>query len=389
MRKEPPQRASAPGEATARTDAAVLGSEVGHRLSRLTRALHAQWSTALAPLGLAPPQAAVLRAVAEKPGCSLRSLARALGAEPMTVKRCVDELEKRGLLTSAHRGEDRRSRALALSAAGLSVTDRVAALARQEESRLAAVLGAARPELERLLELLERADLAAPTHEPPTRGQASPQENAPSSAAGPGTDGHRAAVKWDARYAAEPWPSHPDAALVELATDLLPGRALDLGCGPGRNAVWLARRGWSVTGVDASAVGLEQAASRAEDAGVSLDLVEGDLLAYRPAPAGADLIVIANIHFAPGEREDFFARAVAGLAPGGHLLLVGHHRDSSGRRGPREPQRLYTEELILELLAPLAVTVWRRERQGHGGDAPAVDVVAWATAQAQAQAQAR
>ncbi len=184
---------------------------------------------------------------------------------------------------------------------------------------------------------------------------------------------------WDQRYAEVDWPSEPDATLVELAGGLAPGRAVDLGCGPGRNAIWLARHGWRVTGVDASAVGLAKAGERARDAGVSLELVKADVLAYEPA-AGVDLVVVANLHFAPGEREGFFARAVACLAPGGHLFVSGHHRDSLGRAGPAAPERLYTEELLASLLAPLDTEVRRRERPAGPGEPPLVGVVAWATA---------
>lgn len=182
---------------------------------------------------------------------------------------------------------------------------------------------------------------------------------------------------WDQRYAGTAWPSDPDAALVELAGPLPPGRADDLGCGPGRNAIWLATRGWSVTGVDASAVGLRQAAERAAAAGVELELVQDDIVTY--PVEGVDLIVVANLHFAPGERERWFERLGRGLAPGGHLYVKGHHLDSLGRVGPSDPERLYTEALLADLLAGLEATVWRRERPaGDGGD-PLVDVVAWAT----------
>ena len=148
-----------PGPARARDVPLELG--IGFRLSRLVRVLRAQWSADLAQLALAPPQAAVLRAVAEHPGCSLRALARVLGAEPMTAKRCVDDLEGRGLLTSAHRGEDRRPRALQLTAAGNSVAVDVGALVRHQDARLSAALGAeGRTCLERVLVVLE-AELAS------------------------------------------------------------------------------------------------------------------------------------------------------------------------------------------------------------------------------------
>lgn len=134
-----------------------LEAGLGFRLSRLARALRAEWSAQLAELSLTPPQAAVLRGVAGFPGCSLRALARVLGAEPMTVKRCVDELEARGLLESAHRGEDRRPRGLELSPAGRRSAERIDTLVRQQEQELDAVLGpAARAGLDRGLATLER-----------------------------------------------------------------------------------------------------------------------------------------------------------------------------------------------------------------------------------------
>ena len=183
---------------------------------------------------------------------------------------------------------------------------------------------------------------------------------------------------WDKRYAAMDWPSHPDETLVALVRDLPAGRALDLACGPGRNAIWLASRGWQVTGVDASAVGLAQAAERARAAGVSLELVQADVLHYEPLGA-FDLVVVANLHFGSGEREGFFARAGACLAPGGHLYVVGHHLESLGRAGPPDPDRLYTEARLEQLLAPMRVRVWRHERSVDGEKPPLVDVVAWAT----------
>ena len=118
-------------------------------------------------------------------------------------------------------------------------------------------------------------------------------------------------ARWDRRYGESEWPSDPDETLVELAGGLTPGRALDLGCGPGRNAIFLARRGWAVAGVDASAVGLAQAAARAAAAGVHLDLVQADVLAHKPARGRFGLVVVANLHFPPGERERFFEGAVA------------------------------------------------------------------------------
>ena len=118
-----------------------LEEGLGFRLSRVTRSLRAAWAQQLAELTLTPPEAAVLRGVAGQPGCSLRSLARVLGAEPMTSKRYVDGLEARGLLDSTHRGDDRRSRGLELTPAGVRLAGRVDALVQIQERRITAALG--------------------------------------------------------------------------------------------------------------------------------------------------------------------------------------------------------------------------------------------------------
>ncbi len=200
------------------------------------------------------------------------------------------------------------------------------------------------------------------------------------------SDGHSARPDpgsvWDERYAGTVWPTAPDETLVELATPLSAGRALDLGCGPGRNAIFLAGLGWQVTGVDASRVGLAQAAARAQEVGVKLELIQADLLSYSPSPASFDLVVVANLHFSPEERAGFFSSTVAAVAPGGHCYVVGHHLDSLGRAGPPHPERLFTEDLLVALLDPLSVQARRHLRAVPGASEPLVDAVAWATAPA-------
>ncbi|MHB1527587.1 MAG: class I SAM-dependent methyltransferase [Candidatus Dormibacteria bacterium] len=185
---------------------------------------------------------------------------------------------------------------------------------------------------------------------------------------------------WDQRFAERPWISHPDPLLTEVAGELAPGRAIDLGCGPGRNAIWLAERGFQVTGVDASAVGLRQARERAAAAGVHLDLVLADLRSYLVSESTFDLAVVANLHPGPGELGELLARAVVGLVPGGHLFVVGHHLDNLGLDGPGDPELLYTvERLAAELPSGLAVDRLERvERHpGRQSGGPDAAVLLW------------
>ncbi len=185
--------------------------------------------------------------------------------------------------------------------------------------------------------------------------------------------------RWNRRYAEERWPDQPDDLLVARAAGLPAGHAVDLACGPGRNAVHLARLGWTVTGIDASSVGLAQAAARAGAAGVQVELVEADVRDWRPVAGGVDLVVVANLHLPPGTREPFFARIVAALAPGGHALVVGHHPDSPGCHGSLGAERGYTAELLATLLAPCRLEVHHVHRPGRDGRGPSHRLAAWAT----------
>lgn len=131
---------------------------------------------------------------------------------------------------------------------------------------------------------------------------------------------------WDQHYGTAPaiWSGRPNAQLVAEVADLPPGTALDVGCGEGADAVWLASRGWRVTGVDISAVALGRAAEAAAAAGVAADWVRADLIGWTP-PAGAfDLVSAHFLHLAGEQRRTVYARLAAAVAPGGTLLLVAH-----------------------------------------------------------------
>jgi SAM-dependent methyltransferase len=164
---------------------------------------------------------------------------------------------------------------------------------------------------------------------------------------------------WDERYAGPElvWGAGPNCFVAEELAALPPGRAIDLGTGEGRNAIWLAERGFAVTAVDFSRVGLARAAGLAAGRGVSVDWVHADLLDYRPTPGGYDLVLIAYIQL-PAERLTALARtAAAALAPGGTLLAVGHDRDNlaRGHGGPKDPTVLWTPQIVTAGLTGLTV----------------------------------
>ncbi|GAA4071002.1 bifunctional NAD(P)/FAD-dependent oxidoreductase/class I SAM-dependent methyltransferase [Actinomadura miaoliensis] len=134
---------------------------------------------------------------------------------------------------------------------------------------------------------------------------------------------------WDERYrnSSALWSGQPNPQLVAEAAALTPGRALDAGCGEGADAVWLAGRGWQVTALDFSAAALDRAAGHAEAAGVAdrIAWTHADLREHTPAERAYDLVSAQYVHAPPATRRDLFARLAAAVAPGGTLLIVGHH----------------------------------------------------------------
>ncbi|MGC8498536.1 MAG: MarR family winged helix-turn-helix transcriptional regulator [Acidimicrobiales bacterium] len=137
------------------TRASRVTESVGFRLSRVARALRAQWRDQLADLGVEPPEAAALRVVAAQPGAALRQLARILGSDPMSTKRCVDALEARGLVASTRQGEG-RPRALRVTPAGTDLVGEIERRAAAREDSVASALGpAAVAQLRRALDQLE------------------------------------------------------------------------------------------------------------------------------------------------------------------------------------------------------------------------------------------
>jgi len=132
---------------------------------------------------------------------------------------------------------------------------------------------------------------------------------------------------WDARYESHDdglWSGRANGVLVAEMAEGSPGSALDVGCGEGGDAIWLARAGWHVTGVDVSEVALGRAATAARDAGVSVRWVRADVAAMPPAPGGYDLVSVQY----PALKHSPGASAVRALldavAAGGTLLVVGH-----------------------------------------------------------------
>jgi SAM-dependent methyltransferase len=191
---------------------------------------------------------------------------------------------------------------------------------------------------------------------------------------------------WNVRHAAREidWEVRPAAALAGEFVDVPSrGRALDLGCGQGRNAVWLAQRGWQVTAVDYSDVAINRGRQLAAAKGVDVQWIEADVTSHVP-PAGAfALVVIAYLQIPASHRRKVLAQAAAALASGGTLFMVGHARLNltEGTGGPKNPDLLWDPEEIERELAGLGLVVQRvghvyRSAETPDGVGTAIDTVA-------------
>jgi SAM-dependent methyltransferase len=187
---------------------------------------------------------------------------------------------------------------------------------------------------------------------------------------------------WDERYGTEEliWKAEPNRFLVEELDALPPGRALDLACGEGRNAVWLASKGWRVTGADFSRAGLAKAQRLATDRGVEVTWVEADVVEWRPPTASFDLVVVMYLHLLAEQRRQALAHAAAALAPGGVLLVVGHDTSNllKGTGGPQDPAVLFGPDEIVQDLSGLQIERAEQVKRTvvtDAGEATAIDAL--------------
>jgi SAM-dependent methyltransferase len=164
---------------------------------------------------------------------------------------------------------------------------------------------------------------------------------------------------WNTRYAQKEllWTAQPNRLFAAEVEGLRPGRALDVACGEGRNAVWLAENGWRVTGVDFSDVALAKAAELAASRAVTVDWVLADVVELEPEPRGFDLVAVLYLQLPPGELGHAIRSAARAVAPGGTLLVLGHDSTNltEGYGGPRDPAVLFTPEDITAELDDLVV----------------------------------
>jgi SAM-dependent methyltransferase len=175
----------------------------------------------------------------------------------------------------------------------------------------------------------------------------------------PATRSDPSRERWNHRWAGERAnaSTSPSHFLVAEVGDLRPGTALDLACGSGRNAVWLAERGWRVTAVDFSGVALRMARSLAAERRVEVEWIEADVVTWTPPSRAYDLVCVLYLQLPVLERRTVLARAADALRAGGTLLVVGHDllNLTEGWGGPTQPDVLFTPDDVVAEIGDLVV----------------------------------
>lgn len=178
------------------------------------------------------------------------------------------------------------------------------------------------------------------------------------------------AREWDERYTDSDlvWSATPNQFVAAELADLRPGLALDVACGEGRNALWLADRGWDVTAVDFSLTGLDKGRAlqtrheRGRD--MHVNWVHADVLDYDFGSDAFDLVVIAYLQVAADERRTVVRRSFGSLTEGGTFFVVAHDSTNltEGAGGPQDASVLFTAEDILSDLDDERYEIERAER---------------------------
>jgi SAM-dependent methyltransferase len=170
---------------------------------------------------------------------------------------------------------------------------------------------------------------------------------------------------WAERYAATAmvWDTTPNQFVVEACRKLPPGRALDLGAGEGRNAIWLAGRGWTVTAVDFASIAVGRISSRAALQNVTVNAIVENALTYRPKPASLELILLSYLQLPLDQLRKLFANVTPGLVPGGRVVLVAHDLSNltTGYGGPQNVEVLASASEVSGLAKSAGLIVQRAE----------------------------
>ncbi|WP_247596221.1 MULTISPECIES: class I SAM-dependent methyltransferase [unclassified Rhodococcus (in: high G+C Gram-positive bacteria)] len=188
---------------------------------------------------------------------------------------------------------------------------------------------------------------------------------------------------WEPHYQRNirPWSGLPNAVLADITADLTPGSVLDIGCGEGGDALWLAGRGWTVTAVDVSATVLERARSQAAEQGLTANVTFEKCDVSQSLPGGSFDLVSAQYFHTPIDipREQVLRRAAESVATQGLLLIVDHASTAPWSWNQDPDVRFPTPQDTLKMLdldddhwQPIRVKAAQRTASGPDGQTATV-----------------
>jgi len=193
---------------------------------------------------------------------------------------------------------------------------------------------------------------------------------------------------WNEQYAAREymWKSAPNQFVEQHLTELAPGTAIDLAAGEGRNAVWLAGRGWQVRAVDFSDVGLDKGRRLAADNNVEVDFICADALTWQPDDK-VGLVLLSYLQLHQADRETAVRRGASWVGPGGTFFLIAHDKTNlaNGHGGPQDLDLCYDLDETAALVENAGLKIQtaevaKRTVQTDDGERTALDTLLIGTA---------
>ncbi len=167
--------------------------------------------------------------------------------------------------------------------------------------------------------------------------------------------------RWNERYAGSElvWSALPNRVLARESETLKPGKVLDVACGEGRNAIWLAEQGWEVTAIDFSDEGVAKGRKIAEKKGVKVDWIVEDVSTWKLPESEYDLVVLLYLHTDPAERGRWLTNVIGAVKKAGTFIYIGHDQSNikDGVGGPQHPDHIPAIDEILPLLGDFEIEV--------------------------------
>lgn len=317
-------------------------------LGELARRRYQAAEREFAVLGINHTEARLLNLLHTEGGAAHQeALSHFLTVDRSNSGRALKNLQQKGYIARSKDAIDKRANLVQITSLGQQLVTEISKLKHQMVQHFFGAL--TENEAETVVALLSKTML-------PQSGQPSVRTLVSSNHSNTEMSSLREKAFWNKRYTAKEliWTAEANCFLKAEVAGMKPGRALDLACGEGRNAIWLAEQGWQVKALDLSDVAIEKAKHQASVRKVAdfINFEVTDLCRDTPMGQGFDLVTLIYLQLPETDLSPILKRAALALTPNGTLLVIAH--DSSnlnrGYGGPQNPALLYTAGQVLTAL---------------------------------------